>query len=664
MSPRPLVSSPLTKGALGLVLCLVVAFVVYRPGLSGSFMFDDVPNILNNAYLSIDTLDFEHLRQAALSGYSGPLMRPVSMLSLALNYYVVGTEPYFYKLTNLGLHLLNGGSLFILTCLLLSAYRRFHDNGISTDRIIWISIFVSAAWLLHPINLSSVLYVVQRMTSLSALFTLWGLIFYLWGRLRLNDGRRGMTLICAGLLVFGALAVLSKENGALLPVYMLLIEALVFGFRAPDATVRRFLGAFFTITVALPLLLFCLFVMVDPQWLSNGYHARDFTLTQRLLTEPRVIWFYISLILSPNEARMGLYHDDFPASHGLFDPVTTALSIAGVLLLMFLVVKIRKRAPLAALGIAFFLFGHSMESTVLPLELVHEHRNYLPGYGIALTLFFYLLNPGLLARLIHYRQVIAVLLIVMLAWTTYVRAVQWSDVVDQSLIEVYYHPDSPRANHNVGSLFAKLLEYDDDNEVVIRQYAERFYRHSMAADSDDVDGLFGLLLLGYSSGDGVDTALVDRLKQRLETTSDTASASNWLITILGCRDTDKCSIPADVALDLLHTAMRNDRISGRARAAVLSTASNYYHNRLQRYDKAVQLARQAVREAPQRLLYRINLAALYIALTRYDEAQRELDKVKQTDWLGKHSLRIENLEEAIAARRTAAKAADENPRGR
>jgi tetratricopeptide (TPR) repeat protein len=162
----------------------------------------------------------------------------------------------------------------------------------------------------------------------------------------------------------------------------------------------------------------------------------------------------------------------------------------------------------------------------------------------------------------------------------------------------------------------------------------------------------------------VDTALVDRLKQRLETTSDTASASNWLITILGCRDTDKCSIPADVALDLLHTAMRNDRISGRARAAVLSTASNYYHNRLQRYDKAVQLARQAVREAPQRLLYRINLAALYIALTRYDEAQRELDKVKQTDWLGKHSLRIENLEEAIAARRTAAKAADENPRGR
>ena len=153
-----------------LAVVLVVGTVVYIPGLTGDFVFDDAGNLLINDHLRIEHLDFSSLRAAAFSGDAGPLRRPISMLSFALNYYFTGFNPFYFKLVNLGIHLLNGVSLYLFISLLLRALPKAIDDAAASARHRFLAVSVTAAWLLHPLALTSVLYVVQRMNSLSVLF--------------------------------------------------------------------------------------------------------------------------------------------------------------------------------------------------------------------------------------------------------------------------------------------------------------------------------------------------------------------------------------------------------------------------------------------------------------------------------------------------------------
>ena len=105
------------------------------------------------------------------------------------------------------------------------------------------------------------------------------------------------------------------------------------------------------------------------KWLWAGYELRSFTLLERLLTEARVLWFYLGLIVLPRFEAFGLYHDDISLSTGLLMPWTTLPALLGLAGLVGIAWHVRNRAPLLAFGIAWFLIGHSLESTVLPLEI-------------------------------------------------------------------------------------------------------------------------------------------------------------------------------------------------------------------------------------------------------------------------------------------------------
>ncbi|MCZ7654258.1 MAG: hypothetical protein M5R42_08160 [Rhodocyclaceae bacterium] len=121
------------------------------------------------------------------------------------------------------------------------------------------------------------------------------------------------------------------------------------------------------------------------QWLWAGYALRDFSAVERMLTEGRVLWFYLGLILFPRLEALGLYHDDIAVSTGLIAPWTTLLALVGLFGLIWLAWRLRLRMPLTAFGLAWFLIGHGLESTFLPLEIAHEHRNYVPLFGILLA---------------------------------------------------------------------------------------------------------------------------------------------------------------------------------------------------------------------------------------------------------------------------------------
>ena len=134
---------------LFLLVCVLTA-AIYLPGLAGDYVFDDMPNLLNNKRLQIDSLDMESLQGAALSSGSGMLRRPVSMMSFALNRYFFGVAPYSYKAVNLVIHLLTGLGLYLFSRLLVNAYRLCHKPDLPEAAATWLPVIVSGLWLVHP----------------------------------------------------------------------------------------------------------------------------------------------------------------------------------------------------------------------------------------------------------------------------------------------------------------------------------------------------------------------------------------------------------------------------------------------------------------------------------------------------------------------------------
>jgi 4-amino-4-deoxy-L-arabinose transferase-like glycosyltransferase len=203
---------------------------------------------------------------------------------------------------------------------------------------------------------------------LSALLTLAALLAYIRGRELLEAGRHRPGLAWTWLMfpALAGLAMLAKENGALAFPLAALIEWVWFG-----RTTRRPLSvkALFALTLALPMLVVAIAFAWQPGRLLDGYIGRNFTFGQRLLTEPRILWDYSAAILVPNGPRLGLFHDHYPRSMGLFAPPSTALAIGAWLAVVAAAVALHRRAPAFAFGVGFFLVGHALESSVFPLEL-------------------------------------------------------------------------------------------------------------------------------------------------------------------------------------------------------------------------------------------------------------------------------------------------------
>lgn len=631
-----------------LVVAMLAAFLAFRPGLNGPFVFDDGVNIVHNTALAIHDFNLDTLKRAAFSGFSGPLQRPLSMLSFAANYYTAGLNPYYFKLTNLVIHLFNGAGIFVLTWLLLNFYRKRFESGLSAAYTAWLSLVVASAWLLHPFNLTSVLYIVQRMTSLSAFFSIWGLVMFLWGRTRLYEGNSGILPVLASLLLFTPLAILSKENGALLPVFMLVVEVALFTFHAEKLSARRFLIGFYTLFVVIPAVVALVYLATHSEWWLAGFKTRDFTLPERLMTEARVLWFYIWQILMPSNAQMGLYHDDIAISRGLFQPISTALSLAGVFALLGLSFVARKKAPIITFGVLFFFAGHMLESTVWPFEIAHEHRNYLPMYGILLMLFFYLLYPLKYINNLRLRQTVAVLLIGLFAFNTFARASKWANPLDLFQAEVEHHPNSALANGEMGYIYSNIFTPDPNGMEMNYISARQHFEKAVSLDRNDTKPLFGLIMLSANRGKTVEPGWLQELTRRLESAPYAAITSDKLINLTKCQLGGNCRL-ANYELDnLLQAALRNPTLTGSNRAKVLYALSSYTINVVRDYPVALEIMHRMVEAAPQEVAYRFPLINFLVALQRFDEAKKQLSMLKQLNTLQDYSAEIAALEQTLS----------------
>jgi hypothetical protein len=452
-----------------LVIIVALGGLLFMPGVSGPYLFDDYSNLIENTYIQLTAIDAESLYRSGFSLAMGPTHRPVAMVSFALNYYFAGSfdSSTPFKLVNILIHLSNGLLMFWLARLMLRRYLEIRGASAARRSLItprtytYVAAAVALLWVTHPIQVSSVLYLVQRMTSLSALFTLLALICYIVGRSRLATHRpHGVILIFLGVPLFGALGIFSKEIAALLPVFILVFEVTLFRSEWPwnrwnglSRNTKYLLGI--AGVVAAAILLVAALGYAIPK-----YAQRNFTMIERLMTEGRVVTYYLSLILVPRINEFSLFHDEFGISRTLTTPWTTVPAMVGLLALAVLAIRTRRTSPLLSFGILWFFASHLLESTIFPLEIIHEHRNYLATLG-PLVVVVHFIDRGSV-RMGHNRLwILLPIMIVVFSTITLMRADQWSSFHNFFNYEVTHNPNSATTHAGMSIVLLDQGKHDE-----------------------------------------------------------------------------------------------------------------------------------------------------------------------------------------------------------
>ena len=632
------------KKATSFILLITLTFlliaIVYYPGLTGGYVLDDSPNILEPAGIAMQKLSWHDLQKAALSMEK----RPISRASFGLNHLVTGFNPFYFKLTNLVIHSINALLVFFIALFLLQRYIKTGKITISARRASLIAFAISFGWALHPINLTSVLYVVQRMNSLSSLFVLIGILFYIRGRMTIDTAPvKGWSLILISPILFLPLAWFSKENGGLLPLFLFIIELTIFRFHTESRTQQKGLYLFYFLLLFLPSLFVLLYLIEHSYIILGGYGNRDFSLAERLMTESRILWIYIRMILLPVPSLFGLFLDDISISTSLTEPITTfpaILSLCGLFIIGLLSIK---RAPILAFGLLFFFAGHLMESTVIPLELAFEHRNYLPALGLLFALFFYLGQGVLPDKAIYLRTIAILLLILLFAFQTHLRAWTWSNNVLLYLTTADHHPNSARANYEAGKVYGQMLERGQGNPEINYKNAIKYLERSTSLRKSSTSGLFGIILVSIDSGNKIQASWVEELEHRLSTQPLDQVNIVWLNKLTECVSKNKCA-EGDLQIPrLANAAIRYPLADKRNKARLYAVLARYAFSVEIDPVKSVKMARMAVSLMPSDLYHQISLANYLISAGQTTEANSLLSSIEKNDTYHQHKDAISKL---------------------
>jgi tetratricopeptide (TPR) repeat protein len=450
------------RPALVLALVIGLAVACYWPGLQGNyFLFDDSPNLQDlGVYGSIN--NWESFRFFVFNGVSGPTGRPLALVSFLLDDNTWPSQAVWFKPTNLAIHLLCG--LLLCWCF-LSLLRNYEFEEGDAQ---WIAVFSSACWLLHPLMVSTTLYVVQRMAQLAALFVFAGITGYLRGRSLLpRRPRAAYAWMTVSVGLGTLLAVFSKENGALLPLLLLVVEGCL-PVRAGPRPARLWRA----VCLWLPSLAVLAYLARLIDFSPDIWPLRPFDQPERLWSEARILWEYLRLLLIPAIEGHGLYQDGYTISKGWLTPWTTLPAAIGLLALFCAGLLLRRRWPLAALSILFFFAGHVLESSVVGLELYFEHRNYL-----AAAFLFLPLGQGLIFLARKYKPALAFiaggLILCLLAGLTLQRAQLWQDENRLHLYWAASNPESPRAHNAAAAILTGKGQFDQAT-AVLEAAVERF----------------------------------------------------------------------------------------------------------------------------------------------------------------------------------------------
>lgn len=647
MPPRlPLLS---LRDRLLLITMLLLAVLVYWPGLSGGFVLDDFGNLVDNAAMAPGAVR-SHFWAAVWSSGSGPTDRPLSMLTFAIQVWFTGLAPWPLKFVNVLIHIANGLLVFALVRAVVhwvaqKEKTRPHAGWLVAPNTL--ALLVTAAWLLSPMQLTAVLYVIQRMESLASLFVLLGLWLYWQGRMRLLAGQAGgWWRVWVGLVGCTGLAAFAKESGVMLPVYAFLLEWFLLRGRTAAGFEPKFIGLFLLVLV-LPGIAGLLYTL--PSALNGtAYASRPFDLAQRLWTEGRVLIDYLHWIIAPTPNALGLYHDDIRVSTGWLAPWTTAASWAVIAGLIGAAVWLKNRAPLFAFGVLWFFAGHLLVSTYIPLELVYEHRNYLPSIGVFVALFglMFAWQPRDPERRSVMRTLMmagALALIALYAGFTALRAQIWGNPYRLAYFESTTHPESARASYELARVML-IMAQGVDSPLFQMGMAQMQNTARMPGSSIQADQ--ALIFMAAKNNLPVQTAWWNNLRAKIARQPLSAEDVSALYSLINCGTNGVCHYTPQAIAELgqtLQAAVNRYPTN----AGVLTLQANYAANIIHDFPLAYTLMQQAVALEPKKFSYWHNLVTLQTAAGNVNDARVGIERMNELNGKGIHDASIAAAKAAL-----------------
>ena len=717
------------KGLPWLLLAIagIVTAAMYWPGVTGGWVFDDYPNIIDNAAIHIMRGHSTLVAwvNSALSSPSSFLRRPLASLTFSLNWYFGGGDPWPFKVTNIVIHLINGMLVFCMLRALLrllglrrGGHSRKTDSGsplrgvrndesggggapgnglgmtngepgIDDAAATRLALIVSAAWMLLPINLMAVLYVVQRMESLCQIFVLAGLWAYLHGRwmmLTAKDARRdrhGFALTVSGILLGTLLGLTSKETAVLLPVFAFLAEWIVIGFGRrttgkswipgsdtgvagvgpgmtsyPDGHSGAAPGAepgigrtkwfeetakqdsriwmLFTVTLFIP-------AALGFAWLLGSalrpasWSGRDFTLAQRLLTEPRVLVDYLHWTLLPNPMVLSLYHDEIVTSTGLLTPWTTLGAMLLLAALIMIAVRLRNRRPLVSLGIGWFFAAQLLTATIIPLELVYEQRMYFASVGVLLAAAALLLGLRWKIALPLLRGFIVAVALLWFAVATNLRAREWSNPLRLAIVEANRHPESPRAVYEAGRLLLIASGYAPGKTL---DSSWKYLRQASAIPGSSSLPDQAMIMIADHHHQGADADYWNSMIEKLRNQPTRQEDISALTSLTTCYEANICKFDVSWLQRAYEAALSRPHPIPRLDGAYADFQRDILHNDA----LAIKYLALAVKGDPSEPAYRIDLTALYARNGQTEQALEQIDALRRMNLAGRLDGQIAVLE--------------------
>lgn len=606
---------------------MLATVAAYCPGLSGGYLFDDFPNIVDNHSIHQTEFTISALAEAATSSPSSFLQRPLASISFAVNHILTGLDPYWMKAGNLLIHLINGLALFLLSRLILQHLR------ISDQQASLYAALSASMWLILPINISAVLYVVQRMESLAQLFVALGLLGYCHGRLQMQKNQSaGLALAFFSLSLCTVLGILVKESAALLPLYAFMVECFLYRFRNHTGHRDFSVIMMFVALLAVPYALGFAW-QLDRISRPSAWAARDFSVFERLISEPRILLSYLKWIVLPMPGDLSFYHDNIEVSRSLTAPWTTAVSLLTLAALAFCAGLLRQRSPVIGLGIALYLCSHALTATIIPLDLAYEHRNYFASFGVVLVMVAGIMHvqPHKAARL-----VLCLLAGYWLLFTTW-SATAWSHPVKLAQELAIRAPESPGAQYALAQTYIVASGYEPDSPYL--PLAWKILEETAALPKASILPESALIFTHSKLGLPIKPYWWDNLLTELSEQTPDSEDQAAIVSLTQCVRNEICALDQQRMINMFLSALDHDT----KRPRVLAAFGDYAWNVLQDHTLALKLATEVVKLDPRQPEYLITLFKMQSALNLNTAAQATWGRLEELNHAGRLNRRLAQL---------------------
>ncbi|MEY3221022.1 MAG: hypothetical protein RIT27_2379 [Pseudomonadota bacterium] len=608
-----------------ILLLLALCGGLYSFGVSPLFILDDEPSLSGLAQVK------QHHNVLAFiqDGTAGPLGRPISLLSFALqaDAYPDATP---FKYINIAIHLLIGGLIYSLLMLIGRLLKW------SLEKAFWISFFSTLIWLISPIQVSTALYVVQRMAQLSIFFIVLGLIFYLKARewLVQEKNLKGYLTASLGISLCGLLALFSKENGVLIILYLWVLEATLLQHLPKP----RFWLYWKTAFIYLPIIIIVSYfaITIHPE---KDYSYRLFSLTERLLSESRILLSYLGNIFLPGYfMKFNLFQDDYLISKDILTPISTLWSVITIISSFSLALWLRKTAPILAFGILWFFAGHALESTFIPLVLYFEHRNYLallgPVFSVVVGIFALLQKDSLTILFRKALLTLSIVWLLLISSATLFELSLWREPVLQSIYWAEQKPLSRYAQSHVSTMYLYIKQPEK---------AVEHYKHMIDVFPNDAAPYVFWLDVACEYPE-IPAPEITAVYQRFNNVLDNDGAVTGIQSLLDTYTSGKCSRFSPEIIETILSSLWNNPKIRNSHGIVSLWYANWkafrgeYVSALQKIDEALQY------NVPKKDIAKLQKLGWLMELNAFEEALNYIKQLRHEFSLIQNSIHREHLD--------------------